>query len=74
MGKASRRRFQPRLYALYCLRDIPGLNEEDFLSEFDLARGDQTMAAPAPYRNQLPAAPKWIPALAMVAPWYFWWE
>jgi transcriptional regulator with XRE-family HTH domain len=44
-----------------------GLNEEDFLSEFDLARGDQTMSAPAPYQNQLPAAPKWIPALAVVA-------
>jgi transcriptional regulator with XRE-family HTH domain len=44
-----------------------GLNEEDFLSEFDLARGDQTMAAPAPYRNQLPAAPRWVPALAIVA-------
>lgn len=43
-----------------------GLNEEDFLSEFDLARGDQTMSAPAPYQNQLPAAPKWIPALALV--------
>jgi hypothetical protein len=25
------------------------------------------MAAPAPYQNQLPAAPKWIPALAVVA-------
>jgi cytoskeleton protein RodZ len=44
-----------------------GLNEEDFLSEFDLARGDQTMTAPAPYQNQLPPAPKWIPALALVA-------
>jgi hypothetical protein len=44
-----------------------GLNEEDFLSEFDLARGDQTMAAPAPYQNQLPPAPKWVPALALVA-------
>jgi transcriptional regulator with XRE-family HTH domain len=44
-----------------------GLNEEDFLSEFDLARGDQTMSAPAPYQNQLPAAPKWIPALALIA-------
>jgi cytoskeleton protein RodZ len=44
-----------------------GLNEEEFLSEYDLARGDHTMPAPAPYVNQLPSPPKWIPALALAA-------
>lgn len=44
-----------------------GLNEEEFLSEYDLARGDQKMAAPAPYENRLPSPPKWIPALALLA-------
>jgi Helix-turn-helix domain len=44
-----------------------GLNEEDLLSEFDLARGDQKMEAPAPYENRLPSPPKWIPAVALLA-------
>lgn len=44
-----------------------GLNEDDLLSEYDLARGDQKMAAPAPYENRLPSPPKWIPALALLA-------
>jgi cytoskeleton protein RodZ len=44
-----------------------GLNEEDLLSEFDMARGDQKMEAPAPYENRLPSPPKWIPAVALVA-------
>jgi cytoskeleton protein RodZ len=43
-----------------------GLNEEDLLSEFDLARGEQKMDAPAPYENRLPSPPKWIPALALL--------
>jgi cytoskeletal protein RodZ len=42
-----------------------GLNEEEFLSEYDLARGDQTMPAPTPYKNQLPSPPVWIPAVAL---------
>ena len=44
-----------------------GLNEEDLLSEFDLARGEQKMEAPAPYENRLPSPPKWIPAIALLA-------
>jgi cytoskeleton protein RodZ len=44
-----------------------GLDEEDFLAEYDLARGEQKMAAPAPYENRLPSPPKWIPALAILA-------
>ena len=43
-----------------------GLNEEDLLSEFDLARGVQKMDAPAPYENRLPSPPKWIPAIALL--------
>ena len=44
-----------------------GLNEEDLLAEYDLARGDQKMEAPAPYENRLPSPPRWIPALALLA-------
>lgn len=44
-----------------------GLNEEDLLSEFDLARGEQKMEAPAPYENRIPSPPKWIPAIALLA-------
>jgi transcriptional regulator with XRE-family HTH domain len=44
-----------------------GLNEEDLLSEFDLARGEQKMEAPAPYENRLPSPPKWVPAIALLA-------
>src|ERR1700731_384995 len=43
-----------------------GLDEEDLLSEYDLARGVQQTDAPAPYQNQLPSPPKWIPALALL--------
>jgi cytoskeleton protein RodZ len=44
-----------------------GLNEEDLLSEFDLARGEQKIEAPAPYENRIPSPPKWIPAIALLA-------
>jgi hypothetical protein len=37
------------------------------LSEYDLARGVQKTDAPAPYQNQLPSPPRWIPALALLA-------
>jgi cytoskeleton protein RodZ len=43
-----------------------GLNEEDLLSEYDLARGQTQLPTPAPYENQLPGPPKWIPALALL--------
>ena len=43
-----------------------GLDEESFLAEYDLARGEQKIEAPAPYENRLPSPPKWIPALAVV--------
>jgi cytoskeletal protein RodZ len=44
-----------------------GLDEEDLLSEYDLARGVQKTDAPPPYQNQLPSSPRWIPALALLA-------
>ena len=44
-----------------------GLDEEDFLAEYDLARGEQQIAAPAPYTNPIPSPSKWIPALALLA-------
>jgi len=44
-----------------------GLDEEDLLAEYDLARGVQRADAPAPYRNQLPSPSRWIPALALLA-------
>ena len=44
-----------------------GLDEEDLLSEYDLARGVQKTDAPTPYQNQLPSPPRWIPALALLA-------
>ena len=44
-----------------------GLDEEDLLSEYDLARGVQKTDAPSPYQNQLPSSPRWIPALALLA-------
>ena len=43
-----------------------GLDEEGLLSEYDLARGEQKIEAPAPYENRLPSPPKWIPALAIL--------
>jgi len=44
-----------------------GLDEEGFLSEYDLARGEQKTEPAAPYESRLPAKPKWIPALAILA-------
>jgi len=43
-----------------------GLNEEELLSEYDMARGEQQFAAPAPYVNQLPSPSMWVPSLALV--------
>lgn len=44
-----------------------GLDEESLLAEYDLARGEQKIEAPAPYENRLPSPPKWLPALAILA-------
>lgn len=42
-----------------------GLDEENLLSEYDMARGEQSMPAPQPYENKIPRPPIWIP-IAMV--------
>jgi cytoskeleton protein RodZ len=43
-----------------------GLDEEDFLGEYDLARGPQVIAAPAARVDPIPSPPKWIPALFLL--------
>ncbi|MGH9675494.1 MAG: helix-turn-helix domain-containing protein [Candidatus Acidiferrum sp.] len=43
-----------------------GLDEEGLLAEYDMARGEQKIEAPAPYENRIPSPPKWIPALAIL--------
>jgi cytoskeleton protein RodZ len=45
-----------------------GLDEENLLAEYDMARGGQeAMPAPHPYENKLPRPPIWVPLLAAVA-------
>jgi cytoskeleton protein RodZ len=44
-----------------------GLDEEGFLAEYDLARGEQKAEAPAAYESRLASTPKWIPALSILA-------
>src|SRR5580658_8320041 len=44
-----------------------GLDEENLLAEYDLARSDQSMPAPQPYENKLPRPPIWLPILAVLA-------
>jgi cytoskeletal protein RodZ len=44
-----------------------GLDEENLLAEYDMARGEQSMPAPQPYENKLPRPPIWVPILAMLA-------
>jgi cytoskeletal protein RodZ len=38
-----------------------GLNEENFLAEYDLARGEQSVPVPHPYENKIPRPPFWVP-------------
>ncbi len=44
-----------------------GLDEENLLAEYDMARGEQSMPAPRPYENKIPRPPVWIPILAVLA-------
>ncbi len=37
-----------------------GLNEEEFLSEYDLARGQTELPMPRAYENKIPGPPKWL--------------
>jgi cytoskeletal protein RodZ len=44
-----------------------GLDEENLLAEYDMARGEQSMPAPHAYENKLPRPPIWVPLLAVLA-------
>ncbi|MGB7284409.1 MAG: RodZ domain-containing protein [Candidatus Acidiferrum sp.] len=44
-----------------------GLDEENLLAEYDLARGGQSLPIPQPYENKIPRPPIWIPILAVLA-------
>jgi cytoskeletal protein RodZ len=43
-----------------------GLNEEDLLSEYDLARGENGNLAAQKPEQRIPAPPKWIPVVAVI--------
>jgi cytoskeleton protein RodZ len=43
-----------------------GLNEEEFLSEYDLARGQTELPTPHAYENKIPGPPKWLLAAAVL--------
>jgi|SRR5580658_1154622 cytoskeleton protein RodZ len=43
-----------------------GLDEENLLAEYDMARGEQSVPTPQPYENKLPRPPIWLPILAVV--------
>lgn len=44
-----------------------GLDEENLLSEYDLAYGEQRAAMPVAVENPIPAPPKWMVAAAAIA-------
>ena len=44
-----------------------GLNEEDLLSEYDLARGENGSIAPQKPEERIPSPPKWIPLALVIA-------
>ncbi len=44
-----------------------GLDEENLLAEYDLARGEQGLPVPQPYENKIPRPPIWVPILAVLA-------
>lgn len=43
-----------------------GLNEEDLLSEYDLARGEAAAPAEPKPEDRIPSSPKWVPAVAVL--------
>jgi cytoskeletal protein RodZ len=43
-----------------------GLDEESFLSEYDMARGDKSQLEPAKPEERIPAPPRWIPVVAVL--------
>ncbi len=42
-----------------------GLNEEDLLSEYDMARSEASAPAASKPEQRIPSPPKWIPAVAV---------
>jgi cytoskeleton protein RodZ len=44
-----------------------GLDEENLLAEYDMARGEQSLPVPHPYENKIPRPPIWVPVLAVLA-------
>jgi transcriptional regulator with XRE-family HTH domain len=44
-----------------------GLDEENLLSEYDLAHGEPSVSTPQPYDNKIPRPPIWVPILAVLA-------
>ena len=44
-----------------------GLDEENLLAEYDLARGDANLPVPQPYENKIPRPPIWIPIALLFA-------
>ena len=44
-----------------------GLDEENLLAEYDLARGEPNLPTPQPYENKIPRPPIWVPLLAFLA-------
>jgi len=44
-----------------------GLDEENLLAEYDLARGEQSLPIPQPYEDKIPRPPIWIPILGVLA-------
>jgi len=43
-----------------------GLSEEALLAEYDLARGENAVPAPAKAEERIPSPPKWIPVVALL--------
>lgn len=43
-----------------------GLSEEGLLAEYDLARGESGVPAPAKPEDRIPSPPKWIPFIALL--------
>ncbi len=44
-----------------------GLDEENLLAEYDMARGEQSLPVPQAYENKIPRPPIWLPILAVLA-------
>jgi len=44
-----------------------GLDEESFLAEYDLARGDISRGGPQKHEDRIPSTPAWVPMLAVLA-------